>query len=336
MRGFSRNGKGTRHSVLGWKGRLGLGVALIQAVMPVVAGDTQTFFYYREKERGWFWKEPIPEPTIEEPSPEPAKTDAEASPESPDVPEKKTTALRPLSPAWLREQLPLLRDRAIENPTSENIRDYFKMQQYAMNLAERFAAGAQQVVLGDPTLDENTRRPLSTYGAQVVDMVAREETERVAAHIASFAGLWYFFRSDCPYCRAENPVLERLQKRLSLVVLPISLDGQAMPEGHFAQFVPDKGHAQRLGVSKTPTLYLVQPGHGFALVSEGLVTDQELVDRMVIAAHTAGWITDEEFNATRPRGPILTAGSSSPAIAEDDASDLLSLLSSMGGGAGSL
>lgn len=284
--------------------------------------------YYLDKQRGWFWKEPIPVPA------EPAVAPPEESkplPAPKEDAEWRIPLTKPLSAAWFREELPRLRDRAIEDPTEENIRAYFRLQQAAMNMAERFAAGAQSVVLGDPTLDENNRRPLSTYGAQVVDSVARQEMEKAARHIAETAGIWYFFRSDCPYCAAENPILERLEKRIGLAVLPISLDGRSMPENHFARFVPDKGHAQRLGVTQTPTLYLVQPGKGFALVSEGLVTDEELIERMVIAAHTAGWLSDEEFNATRPRKPIMPA-SSQAALFPQGPTDPLALLQSLQSG----
>ena len=295
----------------------------LTSLLPALSQETP---YYHDKQRGWFWKEPLPLPPEPAPMP-PPEPEVAVVPNQP-PPEPGKPELRPYSPAWLREQLPLYRDRAIEDPSPDNIRDYFRLQQYAMNLAERFAAGAQSVVLGDPTLDENNRRPLSTYGAQVVDQVARDATEKAATRVATEAGLWYFFRSDCPYCAAENPILERLQKRIGLVVLPISLDGRAMPERHFTRFVPDRGHAQRLGVTQTPTLYLVKPGHGFALVSEGLVTDEELISRMVIAAHTAGWLSDEEFNATRPRKPIMSASSETEATPMA-AKDALSLLQSL-------
>jgi conjugal transfer pilus assembly protein TraF len=189
-----------------------------------------------------------------------------------------------------------------------------------MNMAERFALMAQKVVLSDPTLDENTRRPISTYGGHVFDEVARENTLRVAAKIASMAGVWYFYKSDCPYCRAQNPVLERLQRRIGLAVLPIALDERAMPEAAFARFVPNRGHAQQLGVTQTPTLYLVRKPNEFVLLSEGLVTDDGLLERIVYAGHDAGWITDDEFNSTRatkPTGLMVNAADVSDELFAD-------------------
>ena len=255
--------------------------------------------YYQQKEQGWFWREllPVPsEPTI----------DASPEPEVPSPAEQSLESPSPVafSPEWMRENLPKYRDRALQDPTPENVRAYFYLQRHAMDMAERFALVAQKVVLADPAIDENTRRPISSYGGHVFDELARENTVRVAAKIATMAGVWYFYRSDCPYCASQNPVLERLQRRIGLAVLPIALDDRAMPGGAFADFVPNRGHAQQLGVTQTPTLYLVRKPNEFVLLSEGLMTDDSLLERIVHAGHDAQWITDEEFNSTRATRPI--------------------------------
>jgi len=265
------------------------------------AQGEETFLdgYYQRKEQGWFWRELLPVPT---------ETNSEVPPDadapSPTEEAALTTSPAAFSPEWMRENLPKYRDRALQEPTSENVRAYFYLQRYAMDMAERFALVAQKVVLADPSLDENTRRPISSYGSHVFDEMARENTVRVATKVATMAGVWYFYRSDCPYCAAQNPVLERLQRRIGLAVLPIALDDRAMPDGTFENFVPNRGHAQQLGVTQTPTLYLVRKPNEFVLLSEGLLTDDGLLERIVHAGHDAQWITDEEFNSTRATRPV--------------------------------
>ena len=261
--------------------------------------ETSLDGYYQRKEQGWFWRELLPVPS------EPA-IEVLPDPEVPSPAEETVVPPSPVafSPEWMRENLPKYRDRALQEPTPENVRAYFYLQRHAMDMAERFALVAQKVVLADPSLDENTRRPISSYGGHVFDELARENTVRVAAKIATMAGVWYFYRSDCPYCAAQNPVLERLQRRIGLAVLPIALDDRTMPEGAFADFVPNRGHAQQLGVTQTPTLYLVRKPNEFVLLSEGLVTDDGLLERIVHAGHDAQWITDEEFNSTRATRPV--------------------------------
>ena len=287
------------------------------------AGDSPDS-YYEGKEEGWFWRE-IPfttEESLKAKEAEPPVLPSEMAPE--------VSALMPapLSPAWLREKLPELRDRALEDPSPENVKAYFYLQRYAMDLAQRFALAAQKVVLSDPALDENTRRPISSYGGQVFDEVARTNRIRIASKIADMAGVWYFFRSDCPYCRAQNPILQRLQSRIGLAVLPIALDGRPMPEASFVRFVVDRGHAQLLGVTQTPTLYLVRKPNEFVLLSEGLLTDDALLERMVLAAHEAGWISDEEYDSTRAtRTPeVLVDAQSLGEGSLDDPSRLVEVL----------
>ena len=263
-----------------------------------LAEDNDLGGYYHGKEQGWFWRETMPfSQPAELPEAPDAKPAAELSFKEEDV------TPRPFSAEWMRQKLPELRDRALQEPTPDNVRAYYYLQRYAVDMAERFALVAQKVVLADPSLDENARRPISTYGGHVFDEVARENTLRVASKIASTAGLWYFFKSDCPFCAAQNPVLERLQRRIGLAILPIALDQQAMPDGAFSQFVQDRGHAAQLNVTKTPTLYLVRRPGEFVLLSEGLVTDDGLLERIVHAGHDAKWISDEEFDSTRATRP---------------------------------
>ncbi len=266
--------------------------------------------YFEDKERGWFWKEPVllveePEQDSEEApvasvAPPSAKTPAEPVASNSPVP---IEAPAPFTPAWLREKLPEYRDRAIGDPTSENVRAYFYLQRYAMDMAERFATAAQRVVLSDAVLDENQRRPLSTYGARVVDELAKEQTLELAKTIAAQAGIWYFYRSDCPYCKAQNPVLKRLKRRLGLTILPIALDGRHGPDSAYPNTVLNRGQAELLGVTSTPTLYMVKRPNEFVLLSEGLVADTGFIQRMIHAAVEAGWITDQEFNRSRAIRP---------------------------------
>ena len=268
--------------------------------------------YYDDKARGWFWKEPIPEPLTEEII-EPIELVplGQSTPLGPEeeldqfiAPHPETEGPRPFSPAWLREKLPEYRDKALADPSPENVRTYYYVQRYSMDMAERFALQAQKVVLADPILDENNRRPLSDFGAQVFDQRAREATARVVKKISSMAGIWYFYHSECPYCEAQNPILLNLQRKLDLAVLPISLDGRPMAEPKFANFVPNRGHAQELNVQATPTIYMVRPPGDFVLLSEGLVAENSLEQRMILGAHEAGWITDAELNSTKPVNPI--------------------------------
>ena len=57
------------------------------------------------------------------------------------------------------------RDKAIDNPSPENVAAYYYLQRVMMDKAQRFTDMARRVVMSDPLLDENPRRPIATFAA---------------------------------------------------------------------------------------------------------------------------------------------------------------------------
>ena len=268
--------------------------------------------YYERKDEGWFWKVRAPEPQAAQPeqAQEPVAVPLEPPPppaEPVPVP-SEPAGPRPLSAEWLREALPRYRDRALNNPTQDNVAAFFYLQRYTVDMAERFALQAQRVVMADPVLDENSRRPQSMFGAEVIDGQARAGVERAMQAIADRAGLWYFYRSDCPYCAAQSPVLENLAHKADMAVMAIALDNAPLMDGHFPDWRPNGGQAEQLQVRATPTIYLVRPPGEFLLIAEGVMAETTLRERIIQRAHEAGWIGDEVFDATRRVNRIYLAG----------------------------
>ena len=71
--------------------------------------NEQATSFYGHKESGWFWyADPPPEP--EEPQADQAATPAGG---------RRASGPAPMSVEWLRTNLPVLRDKAIDQPTTE-------------------------------------------------------------------------------------------------------------------------------------------------------------------------------------------------------------------------
>lgn len=278
--------------------------------------------YFEDSSRGWHFYE-IPPP---EPEPEPVVPPGGAG----------EGAAPPLSTAWIRENLPIIRDRAIDNPTRENVEAFALLQRLSMDMAERFA-GVMQVVSQDPAIDEYARSPLTALQRAAADDVQNQASAEVMAKIAQVTGLWYFYRSDCPYCAAQDPVLKRFADASGLQVLPISLDGLPLPSGLFPDYVNDSGQAAELRVTSTPTLVLAHPEtNRLYTIGAGLKTRPELSERILQIAYAEGWITDDEFaRATRGQERSLMALTNDqlPADLADNPSLLLEQLRSMTGAA---
>jgi conjugal transfer pilus assembly protein TraF len=284
-------------------------------------------FYLREEE-GWFWYE-------REPEPEPELTPDE-QPVTPQPPTAHTPAplaetapegSKPLSAKWIREHIGNYRDTAIDAPTPQNVALYLYLQRVALDKSSRFAAATQRAVQLDPFLDEITRRPTATFAANLTNRQAGDNRDAVLRRIAETAGVLFFFRSDCPYCEAQGPLLKLLEARYGFSILPVSVDGAPLPGGAFPDFRHDRGQAQVLGVVSTPALFLARPPDGTVPLSQGLLSLAQLQERVVVAAVQAGLISEEEFTRTRPVTTDLTLDLAGlPANLPDDPEALLGAL----------
>jgi conjugal transfer pilus assembly protein TraF len=268
-------------------------VLVCLAVLPSAAAAVSGF-YLRGAE-GWFWYEREPdlqdEPEASPPLPPPA---------SRPTPSETPSGPPPLSSAWLRERLGAYRDQAIDDPTPDNVALYLYLQRVAMDKASRFAAATQRAVQFDPFLDEITQRPTANFAANLVNEQTAKQRAALLAQIAQEAGVLFFFRSDCPYCEAQAPLLATLRERHGFAVLPVSIDGTPLPGDAFPTFQRDTGQAQALGVVSTPALFLARPPDGVALIAQGLLSLSQLEERSLTAALEAGWITEAEYATSRP------------------------------------
>lgn len=282
--------------------------------------------YFEDKKRGWFWYEVIPEPASKKHARalQPTVPKAESSKmEKAEVPSKVTmpTEPEPLSSAWLRKNMEDYLNKAIDDPSAENVAAFYYLQRVMMDKAERFTHAARYVVMSDPQLDETVRRPVATYAANEVNHQANVMADRVLKEIAAQAGILFFFRSDCPYCHVQAPILNMLEQGYGFKIYPVSLDGQAMPNGMFSHFKLDQGQAKLLGVEQTPALFLMKPPKQILPLSQGVLSLEEITSRILLAAKEASWINATQYQTTQGirATPMLlpTAGSISPTSTQD-------------------
>lgn len=257
--------------------------------------------YWADHGRGWFWYEdppPVPEePPQEEATKEPppaAKPPETKQPPAPPAPPEFGTA------AWIRENLGKYLDRALDAPTAENVRAYYVVQRIMMDKASTFTNMQQRIVPGDPYLDEISSRPTATYGANLQNKLAGQNTDVALRRLSESAGIWFFFSSTCAYCVEQAPVVAAMSRLYGFKIIAVSLDGKPLPSGLFPDWRPDQGQASRLGVERTPTTVLVRPPDGFQVLGRGMLSIQDLKTRALIQALNAGWISQEEYDDTSP------------------------------------
>jgi len=262
--------------------------------------------FYAAKERGWFWyEEPAEEPDDEPALPPPAAKEKKVEPEALAAqPVKQET--KPLSAEWFRKNMEKFRDKAIDEPTSQNVSTYMYLQRVMLDKAEKFTEVTQQVVMSDPVLDENSRRPVATFGAFAMDDKSTQGTEKAAKLLAQRAGLWFFYSSTCTFCVKEAGVLKGLMNAYDFKIVPIALDGLPLPGGDFKDFTIDRGQAKKMGVETTPALFLVMPGPegGVLQLGQGLLSGDEIIKRAITLSHQNGWLNEGDYNDTLKVKPL--------------------------------
>ena len=249
--------------------------------------------YYDRHAEGWYWyHDPEPEEDIKEEPEKPIEVTPATQPTQPQPPAA-------LSAAWVREMLPKYKDLAWDDPSPENVEAYFLLQRFAMDRSQRFAQVAERVVMGNPYLDETNRRPSASYAIPYVDRQAGNAEDELLAKMTSKVGLFFFFKSNCPYCEAQAPLIKNLEQQ-GFDILAISIDGGPLQSAEFEHTRVNSGQAEKLGVTATPALFLVSDKGEFSALGQGLMSLPDIKRRILLAAARSGWITEEDFNTTRP------------------------------------
>lgn len=267
-------------------------------------------FWDKSSEGYWWYRDPPPEVTPLPPPapPPPALPEPEPQAATP-PPAPPPPAPEPFSVEWLREKTEEYRRRAVNSPTEDNVRAFYYVQRMALDKATRFAEVAQSVVVGDPLLDGNARRPISTFAGNAKSKEAQVEMETLLKSLSARVGLLYFYKSDCKFCEMQAPILQAFAKSYGFHVEAIALDGQPSPSGIFPDFKVNQTLVQRFNITITPTLYMLKPPDGVAPIAQGAIPLEEIRRRVLIVAAKLGWITKEEMDRTRPiiPGPMLDA-----------------------------
>ncbi len=187
--------------------------------------------------------------------------------------------------ADLQEQVKQSLDLAILNPTVDNVRNYITLQNQLGERAQHFSEVWKTVLLNYPELDFSLQHPTNNMAKQI-DLDQTHQQEDVAIRrLAQHSGLFFFYRSTCPYCQKFAPIVKDFSERYHLSVVPITTDGVSLPD--FPHSHRDQGQAARLKVTMEPALFTVDPeSHRIIPVSYGLLSEDELRQRLLeIAQH---------------------------------------------------
>jgi conjugal transfer pilus assembly protein TraF len=185
----------------------------------------------------------------------------------------------------VKQALEVALDKALVNPTQDNVKNYIALQNQMSERANQFSKTWQWVLLQNPLLDYSLSHPTNQVGREVYLDELNAQQENAIKALAQQSGLFFFYRSNCPYCQRFAPIVKEFSERYGIAVIPITTDGVALAE--FPNSRIDQGQAQKFYVTVEPALFTVNPyTHQAIPVAYGLMSESDLRQRILdIATH---------------------------------------------------
>ena len=187
----------------------------------------------------------------------------------------------------IRKAVKTARNRAVIAPTDENVHQYIQMQNQVAQQAQTFQKVWGEVLLNHPEDNYSIKHPTNAVGVSVSQDIQYAHDDRVIQHFAQTTGLFFFYRSTCPYCQRFAPILRRFVDEYHIPVVAITTDGISLPE--FPNSVADQGQSRKFNVTVEPAVFAVNPKtHKAYPVAWGLVSEETLKSNIVNVAKAEG------------------------------------------------
>jgi conjugal transfer pilus assembly protein TraF len=189
----------------------------------------------------------------------------------------------------VKKELERLKNEAILRPANASVLAYLDAQQWVMDKGSTFADTARRVVWQNPSVDYNNRSPVANFALLAKKDMRRQAQAQTLAELSKDYGLMFFFRTDCPYCHQQAPVLRLLEQQYGLPVKGVSLDGGTIP--YFDDAIKDNGLSMMIsggqGIQNVPALFLVHRKTMSAMqIGSGILALDEIVERVRVLTRT--------------------------------------------------
>ena len=222
--------------------------------------------YFNQSPIGWHWNNEIQQPVL----PKKKKTLNDTQNRDQNSPIQKMKRIH--------ELLAYYKDKAVLNPSVENIKDYLVIQNMMMEQSSLFATNWKKTMLLYPQFDYSISHPTDSAITQIAQSDLHENQVSIVKEMAKEYGLLFFYNGN-------NPLSFQMEKTVSVFsnfyhfsTIAVSVDHTVIPD--LLNTKINHGQAEALGVKALPALVLVNPktgehfvlSYGYASVNE-LVTD---------------------------------------------------------------
>jgi conjugal transfer pilus assembly protein TraF len=236
--------------------------------------------YYTDSAKGWWWYQKESDKKNEQPEKKQKPATSALS-----LKDYTYEQIWEMHPDQFQEFAEVLKKKAVQNPSEENVKEYFEVQEIARKKALAFANVAQYVWQKYPELTTKKDYPITTPGNLARMAQITEERQRTLHDNRNDFALIYFQRPDCGYCDEQARILDWFTSETGWTVKRVNTQ-------------ENPGLAAKFNVEITPTLILIQKGNQEYLpVSAGVISADEIGDKAYRAVRLLkGEISPEEYS----------------------------------------
>jgi len=238
------------------------------------ASNNSQSFYCKSRRLGWhFYCE---EPKIKKQKTTKEKEKEETKPQEQKTPQQELKEIQ--------EELEKRKALAILYPTENNIKNYIIYQREQLDRSSIFAQQWQRTVWNNPDIDYSLVRPTNTIGnrAWIDKNIAKEKAVLKELELHKRYGIFFIYKSTCPYCHSYAPILKAFTEEYNLTIIPITLDGIKLED--FPESLIENGQLKTLGIENVTvpaTLLYDNQEKQIIPIGYGTITQDELTSRIL-------------------------------------------------------
>jgi conjugal transfer pilus assembly protein TraF len=235
--------------------------------------------YYTDSDRPGYWWGNDPPEKVEEKPEDPQKPKRQQPEEQKPAESKKyewesrkelkysdftPQQVWDMEPKEMSALIDAFKDQSVRTLKEDHVHDLYRMMDMGRRKAVAFTNVQQMVVNKYPDVSMEHDTSLNPPGQDAIKQMKQDEVKQRIASARNEYGLIYFYKPNCPYCEAEEKVLQYFHDSRHFEIKPVNIQ-------------ENPNLASMFNVTITPTLILVQKGsEGYQPISYGVISLDEL------------------------------------------------------------
>ncbi|MCX7124232.1 MAG: conjugal transfer protein TraF [Gammaproteobacteria bacterium] len=220
--------------------------------------------YFNQSPIGWHWNDKLRKPVFAKKKTEKTQINNQNNPIA--------------QMHQVHKLLAYYKDKAVLDPTVENIKDYLVIQNMMMNQSSLFSENWKKTMLLYPQFDYGISHPTDSAITQIAQSDLHSKQVLIVKNMAENYGLLFFYNGNNPLSYQMEKTVSVFSKFYNFSTIAVSVDHTVIPG--LLNTKINHGQAEALGVKALPALVLVNPktgahfilSYGYASVNE-LLTD---------------------------------------------------------------